>query len=71
MKLETVKLSAVLEKYLPKNTKIDFMDIEVEGVELGVLASNNWNKFRPQVLAVEILGQTSLDNCKKQRLAAF
>lgn len=34
---------------------IDFMSIDVEGHELPVLQSNDWTRFRPRVLLVEIL----------------
>lgn len=34
---------------------IDFMSIDVEGYELPVLQSNDWSRYRPKVLIVEIL----------------
>jgi hypothetical protein len=55
--LEGLPLCVVLEKYLPnKNMTIDFMSVDVEGLDLEVLKSNDWNKFRPNVLLVELLG---------------
>jgi len=33
--------------------QIDFMDIDCEGSDLDVLASNDWSKYRPSVIAVE------------------
>lgn len=53
--LQTYKLSDVLEKYVPQNTEIDFMTIDVEGLDFEVLQSNDWDKFRPNILLVEIL----------------
>jgi hypothetical protein len=32
------------------------MSVDVEGLELDVLQSNDWGRFRPKVMAVEILG---------------
>lgn len=32
---------------------IDFMKIDVEGLEYEVLLSNDWNKYRPKVLCIE------------------
>lgn len=36
-----------------KATHISFMKVDVEGYEYDVLASNDWKKFRPEVLCVE------------------
>lgn len=33
--------------------KIDFMDIDVEGMDFQVLLSNNWDKFRPKLVMIE------------------
>lgn len=62
LKVETFPLSEVLEKHLPKGQPIDFMSIDVEGLDLQVLQSNDWNRFRPRLLVVEesIYGYTSL-----------
>ena len=35
---------------------IDFMSIDVEGEELDVLQSNDWRRYRPALLLVEIIG---------------
>ena len=37
-------------------TKIDFLSIDVEGFDLDVLKSNNWAKFRPNIIIAECLG---------------
>lgn len=52
--IESKTLSSLLEK-CPIDKPIDFMSIDVENHELQVLQSNDWNKFRPRVLLVEIL----------------
>lgn len=37
-----------------KNLKpIDFMKVDVEGLEYEVLSGNDWNKFRPELICVE------------------
>lgn len=36
--------------------KIDFMNIDAEGFDLQVLKSNDWNEWRPKIIAVEIWG---------------
>lgn len=53
IKLRTSRLDFLLEKFLPPQTKIDFLNIDVEGFDLKVLKSNNWNKYRPSIILVE------------------
>ena len=54
IKIRTKSLANLLDAYLPKNQQIDFMTIDVEGVDFEVLKSNNWNKYRPSYILVEI-----------------
>lgn len=49
------KLSSILEKKLPEQEKIDFLSIDVEGLDLEVLKSNDWERYRPKILLVEVL----------------
>jgi FkbM family methyltransferase len=37
---------------------IDFLSIDVEGSEMDVLKSNDWSRFKPRVIVIEILGNT-------------
>ena len=53
--METRTLAEILDKYLPEGKKIDFMSVDVEGLDLQVLKSNNWEKYRPQFVLVESL----------------
>ncbi len=46
-------LREVLEKHLPQGGKIDFMSVDVEGLDLEVLKSNDWNLFMPTYVLVE------------------
>ncbi|MDO3627502.1 FkbM family methyltransferase [Mucilaginibacter sp. BT774] len=48
-------LEKILDQYLADDRKIDFMSIDVEGAEMAVLKSNNWTKYMPDVLLVEII----------------
>lgn len=48
------KLSSVLEE-CKVGQPIDLMSIDVEGHELDVLQSNDWQEYRPRVLLVEII----------------
>lgn len=42
----------------PPTPVIDFMTIDVEGSEMDVLLSNDWERYKPRVIVVELLGQT-------------
>lgn len=52
-KVPVLKLSNVLRQHLPPATEIDFMTVDVEGLDVEVLKSNDWNVYRPKVLCVE------------------
>lgn len=45
-------LSSVMDEHCTSNV-IHFMSIDAEGVDLEVLQSNNWEKYRPEVIMVE------------------
>ncbi|WP_082458916.1 FkbM family methyltransferase [Pedobacter sp. Leaf216] len=55
--LKTTRLATVLEQNLSKlgANEIDFLSIDVEGLDLKVLRSNDWLKFRPNLILVEDL----------------
>lgn len=55
-------LASVLDVYLPEGTDITFFSIDVEGLELAVLESNNWDKYRPKFVIAEALTKSAL-NC--------
>lgn len=52
-KVKTAPLADILDRYLPAGTPIDFITIDVEGMDLEVLRSNNWDKYRPSYVLVE------------------
>ncbi len=49
------RLEEVFAEHLA-DQDIDFMTIDVEGSEEGVLASNDWSRWRPRVILVECRG---------------
>jgi FkbM family methyltransferase len=51
--VETYPLAEILDKHLPQGQKIDFLTIDVEGLDLQVLKSNNWGKYKPSYILVE------------------
>jgi FkbM family methyltransferase len=49
-------LSKILKERLPAGQSIDFLTVDVEGFDLEVLQSNDWQRFRPLVVLVETFG---------------
>jgi len=57
-------LYTILDNHLPLGQSIDFLSVDVEGLDLQVLESNDWKKYSPKVILVEILGNrlTTIEN---------
>ena len=51
-------LYTILDKHLPMGQSIDFLSVDVEGLDLKVLESNDWDKYSPKIILVEILGNS-------------
>ncbi len=66
IKQKTQRLDKILDQYLTKNQTIDFLTIDVEGLDLNILESNDWNKYRPQMILVEDLYK-SLDEINNSK----
>ena len=52
--IPTKKLSQIFSEYV-SDKKIDIMNIDVETMELDVLRSNDWSKWRPTYIVIESL----------------
>jgi FkbM family methyltransferase len=59
------RLDDLLTEYLPHGQVIDFLTIDVEGKDLEVLESNDWDVFRPRFILAETLRMDMLNlaNC--------
>ncbi|WP_246828938.1 FkbM family methyltransferase [Synechococcus sp. PCC 7502] len=66
--LQSQPLAQVLDKYLPKDQTIDFLNIDVEGLDYQVLISNNWEKYRPRFVLVEDLDLKSLNKLNNSKI---
>ena len=69
--LKTQTLAEVLDKHLPPEQKIDFLSIDVEGLDYQVMSSNNWDKYKPKVILVEDLELSSLKNINTSKVCLF
>ncbi|CUU79955.1 methyltransferase%2C FkbM family [Campylobacter hyointestinalis subsp. hyointestinalis] len=70
VQIPVFSLEEILENNLPKNTTIDFMSIDVEGLDYEVLQSNNFEKYRPNVLLVEAW-ESGLDDIITSEIYTF
>lgn len=55
VELMTETLANIFDTFLAEDQKIDFLTIDVEGMDLRVIKSNNWEKYRPEYVLVEEL----------------
>ena len=60
--VRTQRLEEVLETHLAPNTLIDFMSVDVEGLDLEVLRSNDWTRFRPGYVLAECFNVSLIDS---------
>jgi len=52
--IKAFTLDEILERGKYKNSKIDFLDIDVEGADFKVLEGLSFDKFKPELVCVEI-----------------
>lgn len=69
-KIAVLPLREILEENVPKGVTIDVMSVDVEGMDLEVLHSNDWKKFRPKVVICEDMTFDFRD-WKKSKVAVF
>jgi FkbM family methyltransferase len=51
--VQTATLSGLLDRHLPSGRKIDFLSIDVEGLDEAILRAHDFTKYRPRVLVFE------------------
>jgi FkbM family methyltransferase len=56
VQLPARRLDSILAEYLPAGQKIDFFNVDVEGADFDVLESNDWERYAPKFVLVEMLG---------------
>jgi FkbM family methyltransferase len=55
-RVKVLPLSQILHEHLEPRQQIDLMTVDVEGMDLEVLRSNDWEDFRPKFILVECYG---------------
>ena len=59
--IKVLPLNQILDKHANSFDTIDLLTIDVEGFDLEVVKSNNWSKYRPKVIVVELYCRTIED----------
>lgn len=54
VKVSTLPLKDILQKIVISDLPLKLMSIDVEGLDYEVLESNDWEKYRPKVLIIEV-----------------
>lgn len=48
-----IPLRTLLDTYVPKDTSIDLMTVDIEGFDVQALKTNDWTKYSPTIVCVE------------------
>lgn len=67
IQLQTLRLSEIMPIVTPSTAS--FLSIDVEGLDLQVLKTNDWTRFRPRVICVENWG--GVQNSTTGEIAAY
>lgn len=67
----TRRLADILGDHLPAGRPIDFLNVDVEALDLEVLRSNDWSRFRPKVVVVEDSEGLLIDDLGRSEVAAY
>ena len=60
--IEAFTLDEILSRDKYKDSKIDLLDIDVEGVDLDVLESLDFSRYSPELICVEYIGKDKNDS---------
>lgn len=68
--MQTRTLGEILAEHLPEGQGIEFLTVDVEGLDQEVLESNDWERFRPGYVLAEC-AQTALAELEKDAICRF
>lgn len=75
MNIQVDTLKNIMKKYV--KSRVDFISVDTEGLDMGVLKSNDWKKYRPTLLCVETidfvnqLAGTKKKNIRKESIGHY
>ena len=65
-KIKTENINNILKKY--KFNQVDFLNIDLEGLEYEVIKSINFKKFKINLICVEILNHNKISKSKSKKI---
>lgn len=71
LELKAVPLADIFREHLPRGRHIDFLSVDVEGFDLVVLGSNDWQAYRPTIVLAEDLNAFTLGKVLQSPITAF
>jgi len=69
--VECATLGRVLNEHMPAGQNIDFLSIDAEGLDFAVLQSSDWEKYKPRLVIIEILGAESVETIIDSDIYAY
>jgi FkbM family methyltransferase len=71
VQVECLPLSEIVRRHLPeKPGRNSFLSVDVEGLDLQVLQSNDWSLYAPSIIVAEVGGKT-IDELLSNEVARF
>lgn len=67
---KTITLEELFDNYLPQNQNVDILTIDAEGLDIDILKSNNWEKYCPDFIVLE-LWINSVDSIVSEEIYKF
>jgi FkbM family methyltransferase len=67
--VQTQTLASIIGEHA-KGARIDFLSVDVEGLDLQVLRSNDWQKHRPKIVIAELL-KSGLESLESDPVSAY
>jgi FkbM family methyltransferase len=64
-------LAAILRDYVPAGERVSFLTVDVEGLDLEVLTSNDWDAHRPEAIVAELQGGVTLNDVATSPVSAY
>lgn len=69
--VRVLRLSDVLDQHVKPGQKIDFLSVDVEGLDIQVLRSNDWRRYRPSYVLAEALGMRDVAHVLSSELHEY
>ena len=70
-KVNCVPLRQIVAQFLPRGQIVDFLSIDVEGMDLEVLQSNDWEACRPNIILCEYSCAPSLESLPELEIKKY